>query len=465
MDDRTLDTPPECFDVAIVGGGMVGASLAVALGDTGLRITLIEGFAHDASAQPSFDDRTTAIGNGSRAIFESLGVWDAMRADAAPIRAIHVSDAGRMGFARLVAAEQDLEAFGYVIPNRTIGRALWAALRDQANLSLHVPARVTAVKVEATHVLLTVAASGATATGGAVAARDASAMGSAPPLTLRARLLVAADGAHSTLRQELGLAAHVEDYEQVAVVVNVAADRPHEGIAYERFTSSGPIAVLPLADGSYTVVWAVRPDAADAMLARDDASFLRNLQAAFGWRAGKLVRAGRRSTYPLALTRADRSIAARAVLIGNAAQALHPVAGQGFNLGLRDAAALAETLADAANLSDAAHLAVAANLAGPADSATAADVGAPAILERFATWRADDRSGVTRFTDQLVKLFADRRRGAGLARDAGLLLFDILPPAKRALSRVSWGFGAKLPRLSRGLALRRSPARARDAKP
>lgn len=409
-DESTTPT----FDVAIVGGGMVGASLALALQRTSLRIVLIEGFAAGADSQPSFDDRTTAIGNGSRAVFEGLGVWSTLAAEAEPIRAIHVSDAGRFGFARLEAHEQDLEAFGHVIPNRAIGRALWAKLEAQPGVELRVPARCDAVVDEGTAMRLDVH----TASGNEM---------------LRSRLLVAADGAQSGLRQQLGLDHRVEDYGQVAVVVNVATDRPHDGTAFERFTPRGPLAVLPLRDGSYTVVWAMAPNAAERATTLDDPAFLRELQSAFGWRAGRFVRLGKRATYPLALTRSESTHAARAVLIGNAAQALHPVAGQGFNLGLRDAAALAEILSSQ-----------------PAD----ADVGAATLLEDFAAWRASDRRGVTQFTDGLVKLFADERPGFGLARDLGLLLFDVLPPAKRALSRVSWGFGGRLPRLARGLPLR-----------
>lgn len=410
----TDTTSESTFDVAIVGGGMVGASLALALQRTPLRVVLIEGFAAGAPTQPSFDDRTTAIGNGSRAVFEGLGVWAALAVDAAPIRAIHVSDAGRFGFARLIAREQDLEAFGHVIPNRAIGRALWNSLEAHGGVSLRVPARCEAVVDE----------------GAAMRIELRSAAGTE---TLRARLVVAADGAQSGLREQLGLEHHVEDYGQVALVVNVATDRAHDGTAFERFTPRGPLAVLPLRDGSYTVVWAMAPNAAERAQAIDDAAFLSELQSAFGWRAGRFTRLGKRATYPLALTRSESKHVARAVLIGNAAQALHPVAGQGFNLGLRDAAALAEVLSS---------------------QPAGADVGVEAVLARFTAWREADRRGVTGFTDGLVKLFADERPGFGVARDLGLLLFDVLPPAKRALSRVSWGFGGRLPRLARGLPLR-----------
>ena len=396
-------------DVAIVGGGMVGASFALALRATKLRTLLIESVPPDSASQPSFDERTTALGNGSRQIFESLGVWSAMAPEAAPIRSIHVSDAGRFGVARLDATEQGLAAFGYVVPNRTIGRVLWQALRESSNLTLAVPAQVRAATLREDAVLLDLegADSG-----------------------VRASVAVAADGAGSVLRASAGIEADVEDYEQVAIVVNVVTDRPNKGDAFERFTPSGPLAVLPVSGGGYTVVWAVRPARAAELMALDEPAFAQELLSVFGWRVGRFTRIGTRHRYPLALSRAAETVAGRVVLIGNAAQALHPVAGQGFNLGLRDAATLAEMLTGASAAPDFAEL-----------------------LTRFAAWRAEDRQGVTRFTDGLVKLFGSELPGLGLVRNFGLLLFDMSPAAKRALSRVSWGFAGRMPRLARGLPL------------
>ena len=399
-------------DVAIVGGGMVGASCALALAGTGRSVVLIEASAPDAAAQPSFDERTTALGNASRRIFEALGVWQRLQPQAAPIRTIHVSEAGRFGFARLKAAEHGIDAFGYVVANRVIGAALWSALANAAGVSARVPARPAAVQMAADAVTLTLV--------DAAGERE----------RLRARLVVAADGAQSVVRAAAGIEARVEDYGQIALVVNVKADRPHEATAFERFTSAGPLAVLPLYDGSFTVVWTVAPEHAARLLALTDAAFLQELQARFGWRAGRFVRAGRRASYPLALSRAATSVALRTALIGNAAQALHPVAGQGFNLGLRDAALLAELIATGGE-----------------------DAGAAALLGEFADWRARDRSGVIGFTDGLIKLFGDRRVSVGVLRDLGLLLFDLAPPAKRALARVSAGLGGPTPRLARGLGL------------
>jgi 2-octaprenyl-6-methoxyphenol hydroxylase len=413
MADTSTAPAAHDTDVAIIGGGMVGASLALGLAGTGVRVLLVESTPFDSAAQTSFDERTTALGNASRRIFGGLGIWDTIAPSAAAIRAIHVSDAGHFGFSRLDAREQGVDALGYVVANRAIGAALWGALERSPGITLRVPARAQALEISAQ-------GAGFTLVDGA-GSRE----------RVASRLLVAADGAHSQVRVAAGIDAAVEDYGQVAVVANVAADRPHQGIAYERFTPAGPLAVLPLHDGTYAVIWACRPAQAQELLALAEAAYLGKLQAQFGWRAGRFVRAGRRGSYPLKLTRAACTVATRTVLIGNAAQALHPVAGQGFNLGLRDAAMLAEVIANAQG-----------------------DVGAPALLQRFSEWRARDRDGVTRFTDGLVKMFADTRPGVPLLRNLGLLMFDLAPPAKSALARVSAGFGGPAPRLARGLPVR-----------
>jgi len=404
-------TTPVEVDVAIIGGGLTGASLAAALADTALRVLLIESVPFGQAGQPSFDERTTALGNASRRIFGALGVWEALAAEAGVIRSIHISDAGRFGFARLEAAEQGIEAFGYVVPNRVLGAALWQRLAAAPRLILRAPARLESLEVSAAGAELRLVAAQAE--------------------RFRARLVVGADGANSQVRAAAGIAASVEDYRQVALVANVASDEPHAGRAFERFTPAGPIAVLPLARGDRAVIWARAPADAERLLALDDAGYLAELQAAFGWRAGRFTRAGKRASYALELTRAAAPTAARTVLIGNAAQALHPIAGQGFNLALRDAAMLAEVLA------------------------AGGDAGAPELLARFAAWRERDRRGVTRFTDSLVKLFGDARPGVALLRNLGLLLFDVSPPAKSALARVSAGFAGPSPRLARGLGLSR----------
>jgi 2-octaprenyl-6-methoxyphenol hydroxylase len=406
-------------DVAIVGGGMVGASLALALRGTGVSVLLVEPFPPESAQQPSFDERTTALGNGSRRAFEALGLWERLLPEAAPIRRIHVSDAGRFGFARVEAGEFGLEALGHVVPNRAIGRELWNALRACDHVEACLPAQVQAVACGEAAVRLQVTMAGTSHW------REAS-------------LVVAADGARSMVREAAGIGAVRRDYAQTAIVVPVRSDRPSDGTAFERFTTAGPMAVLPLRVAQpghwYTIVWAAAPDDAERLMALDAAAFLQQWQQAFGWRAGRALQLGRRVAYPLSLQQADTVVAPRTVLLGNASQSLHPVAGQGFNLGLRDAAELAECLAGAR-------------------ASGQADLGDAALLSAYGERRRADRRGVVRFTDTLVRLFSDPRPGPALLRDLGLLGFDLLPPAKRALGRVSLGFGRSQPRLTRGMPL------------
>lgn len=399
-------------DVAIVGGGMVGASLAVALLPLGLRIVLVESVPFSSDSQPSFDERTTALSNGSRRILTGMNLWPAVAEGCAPIRRIHVSDQGRFGFARIDAAEEGVAALGYVLANRILGAALWRRLAAAERFELLCPARVLEVSTNEASVRLLVS--------GADEVRH----------SLEARLLVAADGAQSAIRPALGIDALTWDYLQTAIITNVAPQRPHGHVAYERFTPSGPLAVLPLTDGRCTVVWTLPPDRAEETLGLDDADFLAALQSSFGYRLGRFTRVGRRFAYPLALTRASEQIGTRLVIIGNAAQGLHPIAGQGFNLGLRDVATLADIIAE-----DIEH------------------VGEAAPLERYAAWRRRDRRSIIAFTDGLVRLFGNPLAPIKLLRDFGLLLLDVTPPAKSALSALSMGFAGRLPRLARGVPL------------
>src|SRR5271170_641193 len=252
------------FDVVIVGGGMVGASLAAGLIGSGRRLMLVESTPFGHTLQPSFDERTTALGNASRRIFEGLGVWPALIAEAAAIRIIHVSEAGRFGFSRLKATEQGIEAFGYVIANRRIGAALWDRLATAEGLMLRVPAHVTGIEMGPDAVRLTVEGADGTLE------------------RVTAHLVVAADGAHSQIRAAAGIDAAIEDYGQLALVANVATDRAHEGWAFERFTEAGPLALLPLYDGTRALVWACRPERARQLLALAEPAYLGELQAQFG---------------------------------------------------------------------------------------------------------------------------------------------------------------------------------------
>jgi 2-octaprenyl-6-methoxyphenol hydroxylase len=401
------------FDVAIVGGGMVGASLGVALAPLKLRVALIEAIPHNAAAQPSFDERTTALSNGSRRILETLGVWPELNAFATPIAKIHVSDQGRFGFARIDAREQGLSAMGYVVPNRALGSVLWSRLSGPGS-KIFCPAAVSQITANDEVVKIEVTEAGAQS-------------------AIEAKLVVAADGAESVVRSAFGVAADVRDYGQTAVITTVLPQRFHDNVAYERFTPEGPLALLPLDGGRCTLVLTLTKNAAQSALAWSDREFLAEVQRRFGFRLGRFLKVGRRVPYPLSLTQSERTSAPRCAIIGNAAQGLHPVAGMGFNLGLRDVASLAELIAENAR-SD-------------------ADPGQLTLLREYDAWRRADRGGVIAFTDGLVRLFSNPLGPVRRLRNLGLLAFDLLPPAKSALSRLSTGGGGRVPKLARGVAL------------
>jgi 2-octaprenyl-6-methoxyphenol hydroxylase len=404
------------FDVAIAGGGLVGASLALALAPLGLRVALIEAVRPGEGEHPSFDERTTALANGSIRVFRSLGVWRHMEREATPIRRIHVSDQGRFGSARIDAAEQGLESLGCVLPNRVIGAGLDIGLRECAQVRLFAPARVTGSDVEGDVRVLNFDVEG----------REH---------RLGASLVVAADGARSLVRERAGIGAEHWEYGQTAIVATLVTQRFHDHVAYERFTPEGPIAMLPLADGRCGLVWTRRPEEAARLLEQPDEAFLAELQQAFGFRLGRLLSVGRRQSYELGLWRAESHCGERLAVVGNAAQALHPIAGQGFNLGLRDAASLAEVIADAIDEGR-------------------PDIGSTAVLESYASWRDQDQRRIVAFTDGLVRLFATPFGPLRMLRTAGLLAFDALPAAKSALARLSVGASGRIPRLARGVPLR-----------
>ena len=402
-------------DVAICGGGLVGATLAIALAQLKLRVTLIESHPFGVIDQPSFDERTTALSNGSRRVFQALDIWPLVEREATPIRRIHISDKGRFGFARIEAEQQGLEQLGHVVVNRAMGAALWQRLQA-TSVEILAPARVTNVEAHKDRRVVLCEVGGETR-------------------RIDARLVVAADGAQSIVRDSAGVTASKWEYDQTAIVTNVVTQRFHDYVAYERFTPTGPIALLPMTDGRCGVVWTLAPSEANAVMTLGDAEFLGRLQTDFGFRLGRLTRVGKRQTYPLSLTRSETHVAERLAVVGNAAQALHPIAGQGFNLGLRDVASLAEVLADA-------------SAAG-----TPFDPGDGLLLQRYSAWRDADRREIVRFTDGLVRLFTQPFAPVKVLRDLGLLGFDLLPPAKNAMSQLSLGAAGRIPRLARGAPL------------
>ncbi len=405
------------YDILIIGGGMVGASLACAVARQGLRIGLIEARPFTSSDHPGYDDRTIALAYGSQRIFQGLGLWSAIAPFTTPILNIHISDRGRPGIARLNHHQEGVEALGYVAEARAIGAVLEQCLHHLPGVDLLCPARLQQVQIESDKAKAR------------LCLQDTE-------LELSAKLLVAADGARSLVRQQLNIDAIHWDYDQTAIIANVTPEYPHEQIAYERFTDNGPLALLPMSDNRCALVYTVPSDQTEAVMALDDHAFLARLQESFGERLGRFQRVGRRQAHPLMLVKAKEHACSRVALIGNAAHTLHPIAGQGFNLGLRDVAALAEVIIDAGRLGK--------------------DPGDGRVLERYADWRRWDQRRTIAFTDGLTRLFTNPLGPLRLARNLGLLAFDLLPAAKHRLARQTMGLEGRLPRLARGLPLERA---------
>jgi len=404
------------YDVVIAGGGMIGTSLALALAPLGLRVVVVEAIARDVAQQPSFDDRSTALSRSTQRMFEAMDLWSGIQAASTPIRHIHVSDKGRFGFSHIDAEEQQVEALGYVVINRVLGQVLQQSLEKDNSVDMLCPARITAINLSEDHAEALVQEGDETR-------------------SLTCRLLVAADGANSAVREMMGVSAVQSQYGQHAVIGNLLTEKPLRNTAYERFTDTGPLALLPIADERAAFVWTIHENDVARILRLADDEFLAELQAIFGNRLGRFSKIGKRVAYPLALSKAMRLTSTRSVLVGNAAHGLHPVAAQGFNLGLRDVAALCDCIAD--------------SCAGDNP-----DIGSQELLRRYSHWRKSDQSKLLRFTDGLVRLFTSRRPPIRLLRNAGMLGFDLLPGVRAEFARHTMGLAGRLPRLSRGVPLR-----------
>jgi len=400
-------------DVAIIGGGLVGASLACALAPLGLRIALLEAVAPSAVKQPSYDDRTLALSASSCKILEALGVWPSLQGNATAIREIHVSERDRPGRVVMKPQELGLDHFGHVVEARVFGTAITELLRTAETLDFICPAEIAAIdcSAETARVKFT--------------ANDQS-------YSLESRLLVGADGAQSSVREALAIGVERHDYRQTAVICNISTQKPHRGRAFECFTPTGPFALLPHTQDRCGLVWSVASERAADMLALPDDEFLQRAQSLFGDELGTWYKAGRRSAYPLRLVRALEDTGPRAVIIGNAAHAIHPIGAQGFNLGLRDVAVLAEIIA------------------GALQQVPPADIGRPELLAAYSGWRASDQIGTVAFSDGLVRLYANPTAVAGAARGLGLLAHALLPPLRRRLALRAMGYGGRVPRMALG---------------
>ena len=391
-------------DVAIVGGGLIGATLAAMLRRWPLSVTMF-----DPSGGGSSDARSLALSYGSARLYRTLGLWDEVGREATPIMEVHVSRRGGLGFTRIRAEECGVEALGYVVPARSLERRLNEALDPDSDSDSRtglgtaaferVPAAVEAVEVRGRDALV-------------------EAGGPAGPVTVAARLVVGADGADSAVRRAAGLPLRVHRCDHVAVAGDLAPERPHRGRAFERFTERGPLALLPLGEERCGFVWAV-PAPVAAEEGFDGPGFGARLAEMFGSRLGELREVERRVRHPLRVCHAPRITAPRTVLVGNAANALHPVGAQGFNLGLRDVEALARLLGEAS--------------AGGADLA--------AVLARYGAARRNDHAMARLLTGSLLRIYGSRAPLVPALGAAGLFALDRLGPVKRGFVDLTMGAG------------------------
>ena len=404
-------------DALIIGGGLVGSVLAAAFSRAKLRTVLIEARDPKELGQASFDDRSVALANGSQRILDGLGLWEALVSDAEPIRSIHISERGRFGVSRILATEEGVPALGYTLENRVLTNAIWTDLSGEKYFTCIAPAQLKKITWNAD----------------AVKANVSLADGNQ---TITGRLLVAADGARSSVRKALSIDMIEDKYSQNAVVLNIKTEVHHNGRAFERFATDGPLAFLPLSRSRTAVVWTRPERELGRSMSLDEIAFRDELQNAFGHRLGKLTRIGARSSYPLARVRSKQRVGDRVVLVGNAAVSLHPVAGQAFNVALRDVAVLTEIINEER-----------------ASQGLQADIGGSKLLARYDELRRNDQRRVAAFTHALIRLFSYRGSPVAITRALGLMAFDLMPGAKAQLARHTMGLAGRLPRLARGLRL------------
>ncbi|WP_445535253.1 2-octaprenyl-6-methoxyphenyl hydroxylase [Acinetobacter sp. G18] len=398
--------------VIIVGGGMVGLSLSLMLAKANIAVKLLEAVKYpnydDQNVAPyhsSFDARNTALSRRSVQIYQKLGLWDALQQHATPILQVHITEQGSFGKARLVAEQEKVESFGQVIENAWLGRVLLTQVRQQPLIELIDGVQVTALTQDAEQVHI-------------------EAQRGDEVLKLESKLLIAADGRDSFCRQAIGVGVDVHDYDQVAIVTTVQTSKPHEQVGFERFSALGPLALLPL-PGEYrrSVVWPVKKGTEDEWLGEEnDQHFLSALQQTYGDRAGKFEKTGKRFSYPLSQVLAHKQAVGRVILMGNAAHTIHPVAGQGFNLCLRDADVLLRHLVNQLSTSD--------------------DIGNPDNLLAYEQVRLSDQQRVIKFCDTVVRGFSNQNPLLKLIRNTGLIAFDVIPGVKPLVANYAMGLKA-----------------------
>ncbi|AHB92154.1 FAD-dependent monooxygenase [Acinetobacter baumannii] len=398
--------------VIIVGGGMVGLSLSLMLAKANIAVKLLEAVKYpnydDQNVAPyhsSFDARNTALSRRSVQIYQKLGLWDALQQHATPILQVHITEQGSFGKARLIAEQEKVESFGQVIENAWLGRVLLTQVRQQPLIELIDGVQVTALTQDAEQVHI-------------------EAQRGDELLKLESKLLIAADGRDSFCRQAIGVGVDVHDYDQVAIVTTVQTSKPHEHVGFERFSALGPLALLPL-PGEYrrSVVWPVKKGTEGEWLGEEnDQHFLDALQKTYGDRAGKFEKTGKRFSYPLSQVLAHKQAVGRVILMGNAAHTIHPVAGQGFNLCLRDADVLLRYLVNQLSASD--------------------DIGNPDNLLAYEQARLSDQQRVIKFCDTVVRGFSNQNPLLKLIRNTGLIAFDVIPGVKPLVANYAMGLKA-----------------------
>jgi 2-octaprenyl-6-methoxyphenol hydroxylase len=351
-----------------------------------------------------------------------MGLWSSLEPQAESIDSIHISDRGHFGVTRLTKQQEGVEALGYVLENRNIGQQLYAAMSESQDIHLFCPAELKTLHQDEKQVSVEIIIDGKVQ-------------------ALTAALLVAADGNNSQVLQMLNIGSSRKNYDQSALITNITPGKKHNNVAYERFTDTGPLAFLPMTQNRCSVVWTLTPEQAEYLYALDEADFLVQLQQRFGYRLGQIKKIGSRQVYPLFLQSATQMVHGRVVIIGNAAHSVHPVAGQGFNLALRDVALLSELIVDTQLNS------------GVDGSRTGNDIGTQAMLQEYARLREQDVKRVYRFTDTLVKTFSNAITSVAHLRSMGLLIVDILPDLKHQLAVQSMGLSGRQSRLNRGLPL------------
>lgn len=418
----SVDNTQHDFDVLIVGGGLAGSSMAVALRQLPLSIAIVEATNQPLKQSPSFDDRALALSYGSLQILRTVGVFkkegNENSIKQTLIEAIHVSDRGHPGFLRMHHDDVALDCLGAVVAAKDLGAAMAEVVSGSEQYTAEIttikPFSVESIQHKKNHASMQIVD----------VTNDANKM------SVTAKIVILADGGRSPLNQRLGISTQQKEYHQVGILANLRASNPHQYIAYERFTQHGPIALLPLRDTDFKLVWTVRPEEKERILALTDDEFLQTIQQEFGDRAGEFERVGKRVSYPMMESKAAQIVLGRVALIGNSAHTLHPIAGQGFNLGLRDVACLAELIADALK--------------------TGSDIADESLMSQYVAERKSDIARTAKFTDGLVRLFSNEVLPLAVLRNFGLLAIDRFPVLKKEIMYKMMGLAGKRGKLLQG---------------